>query len=106
MRVLSLAKKKVERTLINANAGTPYPKYFKASAVNITSFSRNKPYPNNAFVICSEAISKPKHAGTDKSRQSSSDLFCMLCASRQFPIFIFLDNSGSATVPIAIPAMA
>jgi len=35
--VLSLAKKKLERTFINANPGTPYPKYSRALAVNFTS---------------------------------------------------------------------
>jgi hypothetical protein len=49
---------------------------------------------------------KPKHAGTDKSRHNSIDLFCMFIASKKFPVLIFFDSSGSATVPIAIPAIA
>ena len=35
--MLSLAKKKFDRILINANAGTPYPKNFNAAAVISTS---------------------------------------------------------------------
>ena len=37
---------------------------------------------------------------------NSIDLFCMRIASEIFPIFIFFESSGSATVPIAIPAIA
>ena len=104
--VLFLAKKKLERTLIKANAITPNPKYFNAWAVKKTSFSKKDPYPNNALVICSEAIIKPKQAGIDKSKHNSMDLFCIIIASEIFPAFIFFDNSGRTTVPIAIPAIA
>ena len=34
--VLFLAKKKLDKIFINAKAGTPYPKYFKAKAVILT----------------------------------------------------------------------
>ena len=104
--MLSLAKKKLERTLIKANAGIPNPKYFNAWPVKRTSVSKNDPYPNSALVICCEAIINPKQAGKDKSKHNSIDLFCILNASEIFPALIFFDNSGSATVPIAIPAIA
>ena len=42
--MLSLAKKKLDKIFINANAGTPYPKNFNATAVISTSFSKNDPY--------------------------------------------------------------
>ena len=44
--MLSLAKKKLDKIFINANAGTPYPKNFKAKAVISTSFKEKDPYPN------------------------------------------------------------
>ena len=73
--VLSLAKKKFDRIFINANAGTPYPKNFKARAVISTSFTEKDPYPNNALTISFEANIKPKLAGIENRRESSKDLF-------------------------------
>ena len=72
--VLFLAKKKLDRILIKANAGIPQPKYFKADAV-ILIFSRVKdPYPNNALTISLEAKIKPKLAGIENKSESSIDL--------------------------------
>ena len=59
----------------NAKAGTPYPKYFKASAVNLTSSLENDPYPNKALTISSEAKIKPRLAGIDNNKDNSNDLF-------------------------------
>ena len=53
--MLSLAKKKLDKIFINANAGTPYPKNFKAVAVISTSFREKDPYPNNELTISLEA---------------------------------------------------
>ena len=61
--VLFLAKKKLDKILINANAGTPYPKNFKAAAVITTSFKEKDPYPNNAFTISFDAKINPILAG-------------------------------------------
>ena len=73
--VLSLAKKKLDKILINENAGTPNPKNFKAAEVISTSFIEKDPYPNNAFTISSEANIKPKLAGIENRSESSKDLF-------------------------------
>ena len=53
--MLSLAKKKLDKILINAKAGTPYP--------------------NSAFTISFEARINPKLAGIENRRESSKDLF-------------------------------
>ena len=45
------------------------------------------------------------HAGIDKNKQSSKALFCKLFFSKLL-FFTYLDNSGSITVPTAIPATA
>ena len=71
---MSRAKKKFDNILTNAKAGTPYPKYFKASAVNLTSSLEKDPYPNKAFTISSEAKIKPRLAGIDNNNESSKDL--------------------------------
>ena len=73
--VLSLAKKKLDKIFINAKAGTPYPKNFKAAAVISTSLTEKDPYPNNAFTISLEARINPKLAGIENSSESSKDLF-------------------------------
>ena len=104
--MLSLAKKKLDKIFINANAGTPYPKNFNAAAVIFTSFIVNDPYPNNAFTISSDAKIKPKLAGIEKSSESSKDLLCIV---EIFFIFFALkafERTGKETVPTAIPAMA
>ena len=75
--MLSLAKKKFDKILINANAGTPYPKNFKAEAVIWTSLIEKDPYPNNAFTISSDAKINPKLAGIENKSESSKDLFCI-----------------------------
>ena len=72
--MLSRAKKKLDNILTSAKAGTPYPKYFKASAVNLTSSLEKVPYPNKALTISSEAKIKPTLAGIDSSKESSKDL--------------------------------
>ena len=59
-------KKKFDKIFINANAGTPNPKNFKAAAVISTSLTEKDPYPNNAFTISFEAIINPKLAGKEK----------------------------------------
>ena len=41
--VLSLAKKKFANIFKAENAGIPYPKYLRASAVILISFSENEP---------------------------------------------------------------
>ena len=41
--VLSLAKKKFANIFKIENAGMPYPKYFRARAVILISFSENEP---------------------------------------------------------------
>ena len=64
--MLSLAKKKFDKILINANAGTPYPKNFNAVAVISTSLREKDPYPNNAFTISLDASINPKLAGIEK----------------------------------------
>ena len=73
--VLSLAKKKFDKIFINANAGTPYPKYFNADAVILTSLSEKDPYPNNALIISFDANINPKLAGIENRSESSKDLF-------------------------------
>tara|TARA_B100001059_G_scaffold10260_1_gene8347 strand:- start:16 stop:237 length:222 start_codon:yes stop_codon:yes gene_type:complete len=73
--VLSLAKKKLDKIFIKANAGTPYPKNFKAAAVISTSFTEKDPYPNNAFTISFDANINPKLAGIENKSESSKDLF-------------------------------
>ena len=104
--VLSLAKKKFDKILINANAGTPYPKNFKAAAVIWTSLIEKDPYPNNAFTISFDAKINPKLAGIENKSESSKDLFCI---SEIFFTLLFLnafDRTGKETVPTAIPAIA
>ena len=73
--VLSLAKKKLDKIFINANAGTPYPKNFKAAAVISTSSIEKDPYPNNALTISFDANINPKLAGIENKSESSKDLF-------------------------------
>ena len=73
--MLSLAKKKLDKIFINAKAGTPYPKNFKAEAVILTSSKVKDPYPNNAFTISFDAKINPKLAGIENSSESSKDLF-------------------------------
>ena len=104
--VLSLAKKKLDNILISANAGTPYPKNFKAAAVISTSFIENDPYPNNAFTISFEANINPKLAGIENSNESSKDLFWILEIFFTFFILKALERTGKETVPTAIPAIA
>ena len=104
--MLSLAKKKLDKIFINANAGTPYPKNFKAAAVISTSFIEKDPYPNNAPTISFDAIINPKHAGIENKSESSKDLFWIL--EIFFTLFILkaFERTGKETVPTAIPAMA
>ena len=67
--MLFLAKKKLDKIFINANAGTPYPKNFKALAVIFNIILKEKdPYPNNAFTISFEANNYPKLAGIDNNK--------------------------------------
>ena len=73
--MLSLAKKKFDKILINAKAGTPYPKNFNAAAVISTSCMEKEPYPNKAFIISFEAKINPKLAGIENRSESSKDLF-------------------------------
>ena len=104
--MLSRAKKKFDNIFTNANAGTPYPKYFKASAVNLTSSLEKDPYPNKALTISSEAKISPRLAGIDSNKESSKDLLWIFDS---FFMFLFLnafDSTGSDTVPTAIPAIA
>ena len=72
--MLSLAKKKFDNILTNAKAGTPYPKYLRASDVNLTSSSEKDPYPNKELTISSEAKINPRLAGIDNNKESSKDL--------------------------------
>ena len=92
--------------MTSAKAGTPYPKYFRASAVKLTSSLEKEPYPNKALTISSEAKIKPRLAGIDNNKESSKDLFWMIDS---FFIFLFLnafESTGRETVPTAIPAIA
>ena len=73
--MLSLAKKKLDKIFINAKAGTPYPKNFKASAVILTSFEEKEPYPNNAFTISFDAKINPKLAGIEKEVKAQKIYF-------------------------------
>ena len=57
----------MDKTLISANAGTPYPKYFNAAAVISVSSLENEPYPNRPLIISSEAKTKPKLAGIENN---------------------------------------
>ena len=104
--VLSLAKKKFDKILINANAGTPNPKNFKAAAVISTSFTEKDPYPNNAFTISFDAKINPKLAGIENRSESSKDLFCISDIFLIFFILKALERTGKETVPTAIPAIA
>ena len=104
--MLSLAKKKLDKIFINAKAGTPYPKNFKAAAVISTSFTEKDPYPNNAFTISFEAKINPKLAGIDNRRDSSKDLFWILEIFFTFFVLKALERTGRETVPTAIPAIA
>ena len=101
-----LAKKKLEKIFNIENAGTPKEKNVKAIAVLVTLSLSKDPYPNNDEIICSDAKYKAKAAGTDKNKQSSKALFCKSKALSKLLFLIFLDNSGSITVPTAIPATA
>ena len=92
--------------MTNANAGTPKPKYLRASAVNATSSFEKDPYPNKALTISSHAIINPKLAGTDNNNDNSKDLFCIFEIFFMFFVLKALDNTGKETVPTAIPAMA
>ena len=76
--MLSLAKKKLDRIFINANAGIPYPKNFKAAAVISTSLREKVPYPNNAFTISFEAKIIPKLAGIEKRVKAQKIYFVYL----------------------------
>ena len=104
--MLSLAKKKLDKIFINANAGTPYPKNFKAAAVISTSFIEKDPYPNSAFTISFDAKINPKLAGIENKRESSKDLFCISEIFLTFFILKALERTGKETVPTAIPAIA
>ena len=84
--MLSLAKKKLDKILINANAGTPYPKNFKAIAVISTSFWENDPYPNNALTISSDAIIIPKLAGTEIGIDDPTPIFSACFGSPFMPL--------------------
>ena len=66
----------------------------------------NDPYPNNEFIISLELINKARAAGIDKNKQNSIERFCRSTASTILLFFISLDNSGSITVLIPIPAIA
>ena len=66
----------------------------------------NEPYPNNEVIICSDAKTKAVAAGIDKNKQSSKALFCKLVIFLKLLFLIYLDSSGSMTVPTAIPATA
>ena len=68
--MLSLAKKKFDKILINAKATTPKPKKLNARDVISTSAKVKEPYPNNPVTISSEAKINPKLAGIDKSKDS------------------------------------
>ena len=104
--MLSLAKKELDKIFINANAGTPYPKNFRAAAVISTLFKENEPYPNNALTISFEANINPKLAGTENRTESSKDLFCISEIFLTFLVLKALERTGKETVPIAIPAIA
>ena len=104
--VLSRAKKKFDSILTNAKAGTPYPKYFKASAVNLTSSLEKDPYPNKAVTISSEAKIKPRLAGIDSNKESSKDLLWMFDNFFKFLLLNAFESAGRETVLTAIPAIA
>ena len=101
-----LAKKKLDKILIKAKAGTPYPKYFKALAVSIIFSSLNDPYPNKALTISFDPIIKPILAGTDNIKDSYKDLLCMLEIFRKFFFLKASAKTGKEIVPTAIPANA
>ena len=103
---MSLAKKKFDKIFTNANAGTPYPKNFKAAAVISTSFTEKDPYPNNAFTISFDAKINPKLAGIENRSESSKDLLCISEIYLTFFILKALERTGKETVPTAIPAIA
>ena len=104
--MLSRAKKKFDKIFISANAGTPYPKNFKAAAVISTSFIEKDPYPNSAFTISFDAKINPKLAGIENKRESSKDLFCISEIFLTFFVLKALERTGKETVPTAIPAIA
>ena len=101
-----LAKKKLDKILIKANAGTPKPKNFKAEAVKRALSKVKDPYPNKALTISSEAKIKPMLAGIDNKRDNSIDLLCIFEIKEIFFCLKALDKTGSETVPTAIPAKA
>ena len=92
--------------MTNAKAGTPYPKYFKASAVDLTSFVEKDPYPNKALTISSEAKIKPTLAGIDSNKESSKDLLWIFDSFFMFLALNAFESTGRETVPTAIPAIA
>ena len=96
----------MDKTLISANAGTPYPKYFSAAAVISVSSLENEPYPNRPLIISSEAITKPKLAGIENNNESSNELFWILETLLIFFDLKAYDSTGNETVPTAIPAIA
>jgi len=104
--VLSLAKKKFDKIFISANAGTPYPKNFKAAAVISTSFLEKDPYPNSAFTISFDAKINPKLAGIENRSESSKDLFWILeifswgCKTKRL-IFFFSFSAAIAAEPVS-----
>ena len=82
------------------------PKNFNASAVNSTFSIVKDPYPNNPLIIWSDAMSKPKLAGIDNSKDNSIDLLWILETLEKFFTLNAFDSTGSDTVPTAIPAIA
>ena len=68
--VLSLAKKKLESIFTSANATTPQPKNTKALEVILTSLGEKEPYPNNPFIISSDAIIRPRLAGIENNKDN------------------------------------
>ena len=103
--VLSLAKKKLDKTFTNANATTPKPKNIKAFDVNLTSSIVNEPYPNKPLIISSAAITKPILAGIDSSNDNCIDLFWMFETFEKFFDLNAFESTGKETVPTAIPAI-
>ena len=92
--------------MTNAKAGTPYPKYFRVSAVSLTSSTEKDPYPNKALTISSEAKIKPRLAGIDNNRESSKDLLWIFDSFFTFFFLNAFESAGKETVPTAIPAIA
>ena len=95
----------MDKIFINANAGTPYPKNFKAAAVISTSFKRKRSISNNAFTISLDAKINPKLAGIENRVKVQKIYFVF---QKLFNIFHFksFERTGKETVPTATPAMA